>query len=57
MYDGHLCLFYTFLGSGISDVASASDASNRGGAVGAADTLTSEGEAFIAASEKIAGLP
>lgn len=48
-----ICVFHTFLGSGISDVASASDASNRGGAVGAADTLTSEGEAFIAASEKL----
>ena len=38
------CLFHTFLGAQISEVCSASDASNKGGAVGIARSLTAEGQ-------------
>ena len=40
------CLFHTNLGAGISEVATASDASGRGGAVGQATGLSRAGQAF-----------
>lgn len=42
------CLFHTFLGAEISQVATASDASGKGGAVGRADVLSDEGKQFCA---------
>eukprot|EP00438_Fugacium_kawagutii_P014167 Skav213280 [mRNA] locus=scaffold2944:203357:206395:+ [translate_table: standard] len=41
------CLLHTHLGARISEVATASDASSRGGAVGHASSLTSEGSDFV----------
>lgn len=41
-----VCLFHTHLGAGISPATTASDASNKGGAVGAATGLTPEGRSF-----------
>lgn len=40
------CLFHTFLGAQVSEVATASDASGTGGAVGKATMLTPEGTDF-----------
>jgi len=40
------CLFHTNLGARVSEVATASDASGRGGAVGQATGLSSAGQAF-----------
>ena len=40
------CLFHSFLGAQISDVATASDASGTGGAVGQARELSQEGKDF-----------
>ena len=41
------CMFHTYLGSKVSEVASASDASNTGGAVGASEKLSKEGADFL----------
>lgn len=40
------CLFHTFLGAEVSDVATASDASGTGGAVGRSDELSEVGKDF-----------
>ena len=42
------CLFHTFLGSQVSEIASASDASGTGGAVGMSRALQAEGKEFCA---------
>ena len=42
-----LCLFHTNLGASVSETASASDASSKGGAVGQAKSLSSEGADFV----------
>ncbi len=42
------CLFHTFLGAQVSEVASASDASGTGGAVGVSRALRAEGMEFCA---------
>eukprot|EP00435_Cladocopium_sp_Y103_P017786 s1144_g4.t1 len=45
------CLFHTFLGAELSNFATASDASNTGGAVGMSQALTTQGEAFTRSGE------
>ena len=42
-------LFHTFLGASVSNVATASDASSTGGAVGRSDGLSSQGFDFCRA--------
>ncbi len=42
-----VCLFHTHLRAGISGIATASDASNKGGAVGSSDELTPIGRSFV----------
>ena len=51
------CVFHTFLGSKVSEISSASDASSTGGAVGAAKSLTSEGADFLSAVERLEESP
>ena len=51
------CIFHTYLGSKISEVASASDASGTGGAVGASDTLASEGADFLESVRRLESTP
>ena len=40
-------LLHTFLGTGISDIITASDASTTGGAVGLSSSLTPQGESYV----------
>lgn len=41
-----VCLFHTYLGAGVSPATTASDASNKGGAVGCSSGLTPVGRSF-----------
>ena len=50
-------LMHTHLGAGISELMTASDASNTGGAVGVARELTAEGKDFVRASRTVPYLP
>ena len=48
------CLFHTFLGASVSNTATVSDASGKGGAVGQSTKLTEEGQDFVRALTKTA---
>ena len=51
------CVFHTYLGSKVSDVTTASDASSTGGAVGASENLSREGADFLKSVERLQDMP